>query len=80
MATSSVGVEVSSTACSVTTNYAPKGNEDMDETTDSTKRGLEDADPATATTPNPWVGVGKRVRHKAEHNVPPDDRRRHDSK
>ncbi|XP_042146376.1 trichohyalin-like [Ixodes scapularis] len=82
VATSSVGVEVSSTACSVTTNNTPKGNEDMDETTDSIKWGLEEADPTTGMTPNPnpWVGVGKRVRHKAEHNVPPDDRRPHDSK
>ncbi|XP_040073277.3 uncharacterized protein LOC120845797 [Ixodes scapularis] len=81
VATSSMGVKVSSTACSVTTNNTPKGNEDMDETTDSIKWGLEEADPTTGMTPNPnpWVGVGKRVRHKAEHNVPPDDRRPHDS-
>ncbi|CAN7983824.1 unnamed protein product, partial [Ixodes hexagonus] len=38
--------------------------DDMDETTDSTKRGLEDTPPTAGTTPNPnpWLGFEKNKR------------------
>lgn len=71
------------TARPSTTKTTSERHDDMDETTDSTKRGLEDTPPKTDTTlnPNPWWGFekNKRGRFKVVLNAPPEDRQRCDS-
>ncbi|KAM7294416.1 uncharacterized protein ISCGN_023922 [Ixodes scapularis] len=60
-----------------------EGHDTMDETTESTKRGLDENPPSTPGTtprPNPWMERTKKGRFQPTPTLTPDDRRRLNSK